>query len=318
MRERIFLLFFVLSFVYPLSIEEKGGFRGLASSWNIIPSRSMAGLHYIFKGYSYDDDESSVKVTGPVIEITNGQTLGAKVFQDGFSTEMDPEDFEEEQILAQSIFEARTADGSSVGTAFLVGRRFVFTNRHVMGVLPKTKRWSCGRFSIKLNHKEERVDCEEVVFCSKKYDYCVVEMKNMANGIPLGVELRPLRLARKVKADKDANLLHIGNAAGLGLQASVGKGLRLKNGEFYHFAPTLGGSSGAPIFNERREVIGINWGHTGENYIGEAAFNRGVLIETIFEELKTLRPEVLKDIKSFHAWNRRLKTHRQVRIEPRD
>ena len=39
------LLFFLLSF--PIVDEEKGDAnRGLASSWTIIPSLSLAGLHY--------------------------------------------------------------------------------------------------------------------------------------------------------------------------------------------------------------------------------------------------------------------------------
>ena len=310
----ILLLFFTLSF--PEAIEEKGdAYRGLASSWTIIPSRSLAGLHYIFKGYEIGEDESLVKVTGPVVEITNGESVGAKVFREGYSSEIDLEDFEDEQALGQSVFEATTRTGTSVGTAFLVGQNIVLTNRHVMAHAGESKNYTCGKFSIKLNHKEERVDCQRVRFCSSRYDYCVVEMKPMKNEMPLGAELKPLRLSRRVKADKDARLLHIGNAAGLGLQASSGKGIKIVKGEFYHYAPTLGGSSGAPIFNDRGEVIGINWAHTsGADYIDEASFNRGVLAVTIFEELRLAQPATLKEIKSFRAWYLRLIRHRNVSI----
>jgi hypothetical protein len=62
------LLFFSVSIS-----EKKEGFRGLASSWNLIPSRSLSGLHYIFKGFAYNEERGTVLVTGPVIEITHGE-----------------------------------------------------------------------------------------------------------------------------------------------------------------------------------------------------------------------------------------------------
>lgn len=308
------LLFFLISF--PEVTQQNGdAYRGLASSWTIIPSRSLAGLHYIFKGFTIDDEDSLVKVTGPVVEITNGETLGAKVFREGYSSEVDEEDFEEEQKLGQSVFEATTGAGTNVGTAFLVGNNIVLTNRHVLDLKAKAKSWDCGKFSIKLNHKEEIVSCKRVRFCSRRFDYCVVEMNKMVNELSIGTEVRPLRLTQKVKNDHDMRLLHIGNAAGLGIQASSGTGLKIEQGEFYHYAPTLGGSSGAPIFNDRMEVIGINWGHTGGNYINEGAFNRGVLARTIFNELKMAQPKTLKEIKSFRSWFQRISRHRNVKIE---
>lgn len=318
--KRTLLLPVILSlfaFSYSFSLDEgREGFRGLASAWNVVPSRSLSGLHYVFKGFEYKDDEGVVHVTGPVIEITQGENGGSKVYAAGFSLEMDQEDFEEEQLLGQSIFQARSATGTTVGTAFLVGRDLVLTNRHIMGIAAEQKKnWVCGEFSILLNHKEERVGCHKVRFCSSRYDFCVVQMQKMNNGLFLGAEVRALRMAKRVYPGQRVPLLHIGNAGGLGLQASRGQGLKISGGEFHHYVPTLGGSSGAPLFDEKGQVIGINWGHTGKDYVDDAAFNRGVLSSTIFEELKNTHPYTLGEIKSFKTWIRRERNPRHIKVE---
>lgn len=314
---RAAFLTFIFFLFFPVSMQESGfNFGGLASSWNVIPSRSLAGLHYIFKGHEENEHLGIVKVSGPVIEITNGDHLRAKVHSNGFTLEMDYEDFEEEQALGNSVFEATTRTGTSVGTAFLVGADVVLTNRHVMAYSPDSKVRDCGKFSIKLNHREEKVDCSRVRYCSSAYDFCIIELKKMASGLSVGSEVRPLRLTSRIRSNPDVQLLHIGNAAGMGIQASRGKGLLVKGGEFYHYAPTLGGSSGAPIFDERYEVIGINWGHTGGNYISDSSYNRGVLAKTIFDELlKHGHNRTIKDIKSFRSWHTRNFAHRWVSIQ---
>lgn len=298
--KREFLMLSFLLLIFSSSLRERpASRRSLASSWNMIPSQSLAGLYYLFKGFTLEADEGLVKVTGPVVVVTNGDRFGAKVHAEGFSAEILDEDFEEETELARSVFESTTRLGTKVGTAFLVGKNLVLTNRHVMNYTEKDRRWECGKFSIKLNHREERVECRKVRFCSLRYDYCVVEMKEMSSGAHLGEELRPLRLTRRARNDRDHLFLHIGNAGGMGIQASHGRGLMIEGGEFLHFAPTLGGSSGAPIFNEKREVVGIN--SRGSEDLGDSSHNRGVLSSTIHNELLRTHPYTFKEIKSFRT-----------------
>lgn len=297
-RHLLFLTIFSLLFSPGLTVKMPP-FRGLASSWNIIPSQSLAGLYYLFKGYKLDPDAGLVKVTGPVVVMTNGDKFGAKVHPEGFTADIIDEDFEDQQTLGLSVFESTTRLGTKVGTAFLVGKNLVLTNRHVMNYTSSDKKWECGKFSIKLNSKDERVACRKVRYCSLKYDYCVVEMDHMQNGLQLGEEMRPLRLALRAKTDREHQVLHIGNAGGMGIQASRGIGVIIEGGEFIHFAPTLGGSSGAPIFNERREVIGIN--SRGSEDLGDNSHVRGVLSETIRSELQKTHPYTYKEIKSFRT-----------------
>lgn len=297
-REFLFLIIFSMLFS-PRLLEKSSPFRGLASSWNIIPSQSLAGLYYLFKGYSVDTENGIVRVSGPVVVMTDGEKFGAKLHPEGFTADIVDEDFEEEAELAKSVFQSTTRLGSRIGTAFLVGKNLVLTNRHVMNYTSKDRKWECGKFSIKLNTRDERVGCRKVRYCSLKYDYCVVEMNQMISGSSLGEEFKALRLSLRAKTDRDQLVLHIGNAGGMGIQASRGYGVIIDGGEFVHFAPTLGGSSGAPIFNEKREVIGIN--SRGSDDLGDYSHNRGVLSATIERELQMTHPYTFKEIKSFRT-----------------
>ncbi len=297
---REFLVLLICSLLFSSNLlEKKTRFRSLASSWNIIPSQSLAGLYYLFKGFRFDFDNGLVRVSGPVVVMTEGEKFGGEVHPEGFTADIVDEDFEDEARLGLSVFESGTRLGTKVGTAFLVGKNLVLTNRHVMNYTHKDRLWECGKFSIKLNHREERVACRKVRYCSLKHDYCVIEMQKMSSGLHIGEEIRPLRLSRRVKNDRDHHVLHIGNAGGMGIQASHGKGIIIEGGEFIHFAPTLGGSSGAPIFNERREVIGIN--SRGSEDLGDYSHNRGVLSDTIGRELQKTHPFTFKEIKSFRT-----------------
>jgi len=145
----------------------------------------------------------------------------------------------------------------------------------------------------------------------------VVEMQKTREGESLGSLYRPLRLSRNIKEDHDAHILHIGNAGGFGIQASHGRGIKLKGGEIFHFAPTIGGSSGAPLFNEKKEVIGINWGYTGRDEIDENSFNRAVSVTTIYHELRRTHLYTLREVKSFRSWSKQGLGIRHASIDSR-
>ena len=55
MKVTLTLLLFFSIFFPEIIQEDTSGHRGLASSWTIIPARSLAGLHYIFKGFTIDE-----------------------------------------------------------------------------------------------------------------------------------------------------------------------------------------------------------------------------------------------------------------------
>jgi len=305
------LLFFLIFFIsFPLNMAR---FSRQGATWSHIPSKSLAGLHYIFKGFDHDALEGVYKVTGPVVQIVGGDSINLKVFHDGFTTEVDEEEFEKEQELAASIFEATSGDGRSLGTAFLVGKDVVMTNRHVLSLKAKSKKWECGHFQVKLNQSEEKMSCEVVEYCSRRFDFCLVRLKDSETLS----RLKPLRLSQKIRYDADHTFLHIGNAGGLGLQASRGFGIKSYQGEFIHFAPTLIGSSGAPIFSEKYEVVGINWGRTGQNYADDSSYSRGVLMLAIYQEIKQAKPKLLRDVRSFKLWHKKHQSSISIAIKER-
>jgi V8-like Glu-specific endopeptidase len=206
--------------------------------------------------------------------------------------------------LSQSVFRASPGDTGGHGTAFYVGGNLILTNQHVLS--PKrTNTTECKSFSIRLNDKQrgKTLKCKKIHYCSKRLDFCLIEMKDHRKGYSLKKEI-PLKLYKNNKYDSKMRTMVIGNPIGFGIHSSTGFGTKARGSirsflpQFIFHAPLYGGNSGGPIFDDQDNVIGIA---TMQSKVleGPEAYNIGLPMETVLtvlEEKLKLTPEVLNQL----------------------
>lgn len=159
--------------------------------------------------------------------------------------------------LSKSVFVATTGTGTAQGTAFLIAKDLVLTNKHVLASSSE-----CGKFSIQLNHRNESITCQKVLYCDPKEDFCIIQMNSLQDGRLLGEEVEPLVLSRKIPT-KNSMTMILGNAMGLGMQAASYQGAKIDGNYLLHCNRALSGNSGSPIFDDQGEVLGIHFGRSG-------------------------------------------------------
>jgi hypothetical protein len=184
--------------------------------------------------------------------------------------------FMQERESALSVFVATTGTGTSQGTAFLVGKNLVLTNKHV---LASSKQ--CNKFGIDLNHVKEFVPCKEVLHCSNLHDFCLIKLETMKNGKEVGEEVKPLKFTSE-KPTKETNTIIIGNALGMGIHAASYKGVHNLGKDWGHFNRAFSGNSGSPLLNEKGEILGIHYGRGGDasHYGGPSGRGLGLAVKT--------------------------------------
>ena len=135
-------------------------------------------------------------------------------------------------------------------------------------------------------------------------------MNKTNEGQSLSSFTRPLSLSSKLAAS-DSNIFLIGNSYDLGVQGSEGKTFKYVNKikeygadvaaehfsdsiyEINFYAPSLGGSSGSPIFDNKGNVVGINYAHSSisGSSLGNDVTNHAVPAYYILQKLKQVLPK---------------------------
>jgi V8-like Glu-specific endopeptidase len=265
----------------------------------IFPQEMKRNLHFIHRNFRYSHAScrsDEVWVQGPVFTEDGLDSLGVESAATGVQYEtlgqsfcMPRLEFEKERRLGESVFETRVASGSkNEGTSYLIGGNVVMTNYHIAGGGADPK--DCRKVELALNNpgEQEWIKCKKLLFCDKQNDYCFVEMESPSPGKKIADVVSPLKLNCAPVTAGDAKL--IGNSYTLGIQASDGKGsAQMANGQFKHKIPMVGGSSGSPIFNGASEVMGINFGHSGNSHFVSNDLNQtnyGTSMNSVFSRIK--------------------------------
>ena len=234
----------------------------------IIPSKAIDHLFYLYKDYSIVNQE--VKVTGQNFTRTGPNSLTHN--EKGHKATIPFSSFSFYRFLGASVFRAQTGSGTGSGTASLIGKNLVLTNKHVLSTDNDKK--SCGKFTVYLDDNETRpVTCKKVLYCDVQ-DFCVAEM-NKYEGLELSEIVRPISI-QSTQESKSKKLIIVGNALGLGIQGSSGKTYQYVKKEqvarnflftenvLIHHTPTLSGSSGSPVFNEKGIMVGLNYANNSQ------------------------------------------------------
>lgn len=278
----------------------------------IFPNEMKRNLHFLYKNYSYNHascKNDEVLVRGPLFTDDGLNNLGVQSEATGVQYEalgqdlcMPKAEFEKERRLGESVFETRVASGSkNEGTSFLIGGNVVMTNYHIAGGGSDPQ--DCRKVELTLNNPGEQqwIKCKKLLYCEKKNDFCFVEMESPAPNKKLSDFVKPVKLNCAPVSAREAKL--IGNSYTLGIQASDGKvSSQTANGQFKHKIPMVGGSSGSPIFNEASEVMGINFGHSGDNHFVSDDLNQtnfGTSMNYVFSQIKFQQQSVAFSTTSF-------------------
>ena len=203
-----------------------------------------------------------------------------------------------EQALkyAKSICRVVTPDDK--GSGFLCSNGYLFTNHHVIADAA-TAAQTKVEFNFRTDMNGKALDIKSydldasTFYASEELDFAYVRIKDRADA-PLD-DWGAVEFDTEAAISKGDAMTIIQHAGGKELQIALDANKVLSIWEQYLFydTPTLGGSSGSPVFNQAWKVVALH--HAGfEDTVIDAqgnrrGANRGILFKDIFEHLQSVK-----------------------------
>jgi endonuclease G len=197
-----------------------------------------------------------------------------------------------------------------LGTGWLLGRRHVITNRHVVNARSNGeadaadtdlgKQVSMTTVQFDYDHENAEGDGRAVAklaVASKALDYAILELTEDGGRDPLVLKDGELALPKPGPTSHYGDYLPVNiiqHPSGAPKQLAVRNNLvaRIRDKDFAYFTDTQGGSSGSPVCNDDWQVIGLHYGSTmslgAVEFQGKrtAWINVGMRIDRILADLR--------------------------------
>jgi|GEM_PF-6468496 len=301
--------------------------------------------HHVFKG-ALPAGNGQVQVPGyPVFTYTDAsgvrrEGLNYRVTDLPLVGTLDERVFNFERRVARGVLRAElerpylrngVMEGQirGSGSAVVVGRNLVLTNRHVLRVMDdNTVPTECpgGKLTTGDDSRLE-TSCKKILQCgvldaptgnpnelySNFGDWCLIETTPLPDGSEIGDHVEPIPMMKSIHEDLGQKVATLGNAAGLGIQASWGKITRVarlrandvSTRGIDSSAYSVKGVSGGALVTPEGGLFGIVWGGDGV----KLSLSNSIRTDYIYGELsKTMSPEIMSRIST---------TERVIRAERR-
>jgi hypothetical protein len=236
----------------------------------LAPSAWAHDLYSLEGGYQFIEDRASVLVSHPI--------------KKKYRFEIPRSDFNQSLEWSRSVFKVNSQSGQERGTAFVVGKNLVLTNRHLFDSQ------ACGQFEVLNPNGTPRAQCLDVIVCGSVYDFCLVRVKNLD---------APIMSLKRGMPHESEILTLIGNSGGHVLSASQATGAQIKNQNILiHSMENDHGSSGGPILNSEGEVVALHFGTDRSEGSPTQGLSLGIIMDGLLIELDRLAPDLILEL----AW----------------
>ncbi len=260
---------------------------------SVIPSRMETPFFRVYSGVKIKADQNIARVsTSRLMKSGTGNEPKDQWEFHTASADLNiPLPFYQEvRSMSDSVMQATPGDDShSFGTAFHIGQGYVLTNQHVLSTSRKNTT-ECKNFVTRSGDGKDRFRCEQVVYCDRTADFCMIKLKAWKKNRREPHTLPALTLHSSHEPDREALYATIGNPMGEGIHFARGRGIRRhRDGKFMFYAPVHGGNSGGPLVNEAGEVVGLVYAQ-GQYGITEDGYNLAIPVDFLISEFTRVLP----------------------------